>query len=271
MENVEVMIPTSYGSSDFSGGGGNVVEMASVGDRGGSEETRALSGTSKAKSISFGGDECDDEECRCGRRVCCCCWCKRDREKHRGWCPCCCCCKVRTKHVFEISVLSILLSAICLSVMTIPPTFLVVGMARSVILGFPLMMLLMCYIPIFTFSCWYVRSGRADDFTTTSKRVMGTTAAYFVGSRQPSSWKGGRFRSVANLLYAFCSIIICTFCVFVLLPEAYDLDSKMSTLGATTDTPFASVPPTHSFGDWLFKGSSFPPLFSSTSLNTLKC
>eukprot|EP00939_MAST-03C_sp_MAST-3C-sp1_P001585 g1585.t1 len=37
--------------------------------------------------------------------------------------------------------------------MTIPPTFLVVGMARSVILGFPLMMLLMCYIPIFTFSC----------------------------------------------------------------------------------------------------------------------
>jgi len=184
----------------------------------------------------------EDEECVCGRRARCCCR-RCRRGDPAGWCPCCCCCKVRLRHVPEIVLLSIWLLLAVLAVVTTPPTFIVVGIVRNILLGFFFMCSILVYVPIFLASYALQHTGFYEENKGSIPCVV---ARYFVESR--------RFRAVANALYLFSFIMTLTFCVFVVMPEAYDLDAKMSTLGPSTNTPFAEIPPTHSFANWAFKG-----------------
>eukprot|EP00940_MAST-03C_sp_MAST-3C-sp2_P003509 g3509.t1 len=88
--------------------------------------------------------------------------------------------------------------------------------------------------------------GKSIDSSENKGSIPCVVAQYFVESR--------RFRAIANALYLLSFIMTLTFCVFVVMPEAYDLNAKMSTLGPSTNTPFAEIPPTHSFANWAFKG-----------------
>lgn len=205
--------------------------------------TPRTSGASiRADSYVVRDDRIDDDydsECKCGKTQCCCLWCTQDNDhgEHDGQCPCCCCCKIRCVHVPETVCLSICMLTFLGSISTTFLTWWAVAITRNILCGFFFMLIVMLYIPAMLISHFFARRG------TKSKCPL-----YFAGS------KGNRrFRNVANGMYVFLFLMFLIFPVFVVLPEVYDLSSKMDVLGTSS---FDSFPKDHSFTGWMFKSTS---------------